>query len=118
MTSSHMRISQALEWLLHTWPDVGMLITLLHAVSTWIVNSQQLQGQPAADEYGQMADNRPLLASILARLSSNLAHSQEDQVALEQVGPQLSTHFNTTPFIQSCVCAQMCTLPVTVVARK
>lgn len=100
-----MCILQALEWLLDTWSDVGMLITLLHAVSTRIVNSQELQGQPPADEYGRMADTGPLLASILARLSSNLAHSPEEQEALKQVGTWLSTHFNTTPSGQSCVCA-------------
>ena len=87
--------------MLETWFDVGMLITLLHAVSTRIVNNQQLQGQAPADEYGQMADNRPLLVSILARLSSNLARRPEDQVALEQVGPQLSTHFNKTPCVRA-----------------
>ena len=104
MTCSHTCILQALEWLLHIWPDVGMLITLLHAVSTSIVNSQQVQGQAPADEYGQMADNRPLLASILARLSSKLAHSPEDQEALKQVGPQFSTHFSTTPLGKFYIC--------------
>ena len=107
MTCSHTCTLQALEWLLHTWPDVGMLITLLHAVSTRIANSKQLQGQPPADEYGRMADTGPL-ASILARLSSKLAHSPEEQEALKQVGTRLSAHFNITPFGQSCVRAQVC----------